>query len=280
MGVSQGKGWGYHVLPSQAFVVLTVVIAFTGSVGRSPRRVARVYLGVGAGLLAALVASASPASALRLAHPRGARLDADPNLGRLLPLVRAVGPLRPVAVLSTNLSSSLPLILEGESRWALRHPNLWPLVAFYPDEIRAATMVSPKPFAVRSPFEQQFTRDVVDDLLRPKPELLLMLRPDTAALGGGGSGRFGYLAYFSGSPGFQDQVLAHHGQGTVVGDYDVYWRQDSRTTTPAEPGVLSLIHIPLLSFTSWTKLLSGVAFVVGFLGAWVASRPERPVIGR
>ena len=257
-----------------------MVTAFTGSVGRSPRRVARVYLGVGAGLFAALVASAIPASVLRLAHPRDARLDADPNLGRLLPLVHAVGPLGHVAVLSTNISSSFPLVLEGGSRWALRQPSLWPAVAFHRDEIRGAALVRPRPFAVRSPFEQQFTRDVVDDLLRTKPDLLLVLRPDEAALGGGGSGRFDYLQYFSGSPGFQDQVLAHYGQGTVVGDYDVYWRQDSRTAAPPEPGVLSLIHIPLLSLASWTKLLSGVAFVVGFLGAWVASRPERPVIVR
>ena len=124
----------------------------------------------------------------------------------------AVGPQGHVAVLSTNISSSFPLILEGESRWALRHPNLWPLVAFYPDEIRAATMVSPKPFAVRSPFEQQFTRDVVDNLLRTKPELLLVLRPDAAALGGGGSGRFEYLAYFSGSPGSRTRSLRTTGR--------------------------------------------------------------------
>jgi len=278
VGVAQGKGWWYHFLPSQTFAVLTVVLVLTHSVGRSPRLLARVYLGVGAGMLAAVAASMAPAFVLRVVHPRDARLDADANLGRLLPLVRAAGPLGYVAVLSTNIASSFPLTLEGGSRWALRHPNLWPLVAFYPDEVREAGVVSSRPFAMRSPFEQQFTKGVVDDLIRTKPDLLLVFRSDPTVWEWGGARRFDYLAYFSDSPGFQDQVLAHYRQGTVVGDYDVYWRQGFRAATEPAPGVLSLTHIPLLSLASWTKLLSGVAFVVGFLGAWVASRPERQVI--
>jgi len=278
VAIVQGKGWRYHFLPSQTFAVLTVVLVLACSVRRLPRRLARVYLGVGAGMLAALVVSVIPASALRLVHPRDARLDGDPNLGLLLPLVRAVGPLGHVAVLSTNISSSFPLVLEGGSQWALRQPNLWPLVAFYPDEVRAAAMVRPRPFAMRSPFEQQLTRETVVDLLRTKPELLLVLRSDTTTRRWGGATRFGYLGYFSGYPGFQDQVLANYRQGSVIGEYDVYWRQGSRAATEPAPGVLSLAPIPLLSLASWTKLLSGVASVVGFLGAWVASRPERQVV--
>jgi hypothetical protein len=139
-------------------------------------------------------------------------------------------------------------------------------------------IATPRPFAARSPFEQRFTRETVDDLLHTKPELLLVLHSNGSTLDGGGARRFDYLQYFSAFPGFQDQVLQNYRHGAVVGDYDVYWRRGSGAATEPRPGVLSLTHIPLLSLASWTKLLSGVALVVGFLGAWVASRRERPIV--
>jgi hypothetical protein len=275
VGILQGKGWRYHFLPSQVFAVLSVIVVLRWCGPRPLNRLARVYLGAGAAVVAAHVTSVIPTTLLRVGHPRDVRLDADPDLPRLLPLVRSVGPRGHVAVLSTNISSSFPLVLEGGSRWALRHPNLWPLVALYPGEVREAAVVHPRPWLDRGRVERQFAGEVVEDLIRTKPELLLVMRPDPAVHGWGGARRFDYLEYFGDVPGFQHQVLDHYRLDAPRGSYVVYWRRDSSTGAEAEAAVAEAApprSLPLQSLAGRSEVLVMAAGVAGFAWAWHRTR--------
>jgi hypothetical protein len=273
VGVVQGKGWRYHFLPAQTFAVITVIIVFGWCRARPLRQLGRVYLAAGAGMVAAVLASVAPATMLRVAHPHDPRLDADPSLARLLPLVQAVGPQGHVAVLSTNISSSFPLVLEARTQWALRHPNLWPLVAFYPDQVREPAVVRTRPASARSPLEEAFGREIVADLVRTTPDLLLVLRPDPGARGGGGARRFDYLGYFAEVRGFSERVLPGYQRDTVIGNYDVYWRRGApaavRATAPRrDPGPLA----PLAG-TGW---LVPAALLLGIAVGWGRTRVRPP----
>jgi hypothetical protein len=148
--IVQGKGWRYHFLPSMVLAVLLTALLLSRAARQAHRPLVRLYVGLGGGVLAAVVGSVVPATLLRTINPTDPRLDADPNLPMLLPLVRSVGAQGRVAVLSTTISSGFPLVLEGGARWAFRGPNLWPLVAFYPDDSRGASLVRAPRFADRS----------------------------------------------------------------------------------------------------------------------------------
>jgi hypothetical protein len=180
-----------------------------------------------------------------------------------------------VAVLSTNISSSFPLVLEGRTRWALRHPNLWPLVALYPDQVREPAMVRTRPASARSPLEKAFGREIVADLIRTTPDLLLVLRPDPAARGGGGARRFDYLGYFAEVPGFSERVLPGYRRDTVLGNYDVYWRRGAptaarATAAPREPGPQG----PMVG-TGWlVPVVLLLGSVVGWWRTRVRPRPD------
>jgi hypothetical protein len=223
-------------------------------------------------MVAALVASVIPTTVLRAVQPLDVRLDADPNLTQLLPLVRSVGPRGHVAVLSTNISSSFPLVLEGGSQWALRHPNLWPLVALYPDEVRHAAIVRPRPWSARGRVEQQFDSEVVNDLMRTTPELLLVLRPDPTVSGSGGARRFDYLEYFGGVPGFQRQVLDGYRLDAASGSYAVFWRRDVPTGGRATVETAPPPSLPLPPLAGMSETLVIAFGAAGFGWAWRRTR--------
>lgn len=272
VGILQGKGWRYHFLPSQIFAILSVIVVLRWCGSRPLSHLARVYLGAGAAVVAAQLASVMPTTVLRVVHPRDVRLDADPDLPRLLPLVRSVGPRGHVAVLSTNISSSFPLVLESSSRWALRHPNLWPLVALYPDEVRQAATVRPRPWSDRGRVERQFAGEVVEDLTRTKPELLLVIRPEPTVHGWGGARRFDYLEYFSDVPGFQRQVLDHYQRDAPSGSYAVYWRRGFSTGAPGVAEVAPVPSLPPQALAGMSETLVIAAGVAGFVWAWHRTR--------
>jgi len=228
----QGKGWWYHFFPSLTAATLLIVVLVASSAGRKLRPVARLYLATGAGAIAVLVAAALPGVFLRVAHRGDARLNADRNLPQLLPLVAAVGDSGHVAVFSTNIISGFPLVLEGGSRWAFRHPSLWPLVALYEDQVPGRTLITVRDYAARDGLERQFTQDIVDDLFRTKPDMLLVLRPDSTTTRWGGARRFDYLGYFATHPAFRDSVLPSYTAAGAVGDYDVYRRAPKPRLTP------------------------------------------------
>lgn len=269
VGVVQGKGWRYHFLPSEILAALTMTLLVGSGLSRPVRALSRIYLGFGAGILAATALSVVPTEVVRALHPRDAILDADPDLSVLLPLVREVGSGGHVAVFSTNIASSFPLVLESGARWALRHPNLWPLVAFYDDQVRGEALVHTREWALRPPLERQFSQELVDDLDRTKPALLVVLRSDAAVRGWGGARRFDYLGYFSATPGFATRIMPEYRAGGAIGLYDLYWRKPG--PPPSTPtSAVSAPPATGVSLRKWTELLTITGFVLGLLGGGAA----------
>jgi hypothetical protein len=234
VAVGQGKGWRYHFLPADILAALLLTLLVAPGVPHRARPVARVYFCLAAGILAAMVLSVVPTEALRARHPQDRRLDADHDLAALLPVVRTVGPGEPVAVFSTNIASSFPLLLETGAKAAFRFPNFWPLVALYDDQIRGDALVRTRAWERRTPLEQAFSEGLVKDLTRTRPALLLVLQVDTTARGWGGAQRFDYLGYFAATPGFATKVMPAYRPGGTVGSYALYWREPG----PPSPGAV------------------------------------------
>jgi hypothetical protein len=223
--VVQAKGWRYHYLPGTVLAILLICTVAACVPGRPLRALARVYLTASLAAALLMLAGELPNAGLRIITPQDRRLDADANLRQLLPLVAAVKPDGYVAILSTNIKSGFPLLLEGGRRWAFRHPSLWPMLAFYHEQVPGRRLIAVREASEREGLERRFTQEIVDDFLRMKPELLLVLRPDATSASWGGARRFDYLGYFSSHPTFREAILPVYTAKGRLGDYDVYLRR-------------------------------------------------------
>jgi len=273
-GVLQGKGWRYHFLPSMIFAVLLAGVVVRSSWRELPTWLARIYLGLGAGLLAALGLSSLVEPLQVLRHPLDSRQDADPNLHSLLPLVQATGPGGYVAVFSSNIASGFPLVLEGHARWAFRYPSLWPLVALYENQLSNSRLVVPRAYQERGALESAFTDSIRSDLVRTRPVLLLVVKPDTVSRGWGGARRFDYLQYFASDPRFTTEVLQHYRSLGTIGSYDALWRIGPDSLPSPQLSGLEGVDAPPGWYEAWplAKILMVAGSLLGAISAWRASR--------
>ncbi len=231
--VLQGKGWFYHFLPSIVFGSLLLALIITEGARRLPG-LHRIYHALGAAVLCATIITPIPRTVWRLLQPSSSVHDADPNFHKLVPIVQGVGDGVTVAVLSSNIASAFPLILESGARWPLRFPSLWPLIALYADSLNWTKVIVPRPYEERGPFERSFVHDVVEDLQNGSPELVIVLRPDANAIGWGGARHFDYLDYLETDPEFARFFASYSSIGSV-GNYDVYRRGTPTQTAAAIP---------------------------------------------
>ena len=221
--VFQLKGWRYHYLPALTLGwILFVVLAL--SVRRPLARwTERLFASI-AGASALTVALVAVAGAiLQATDPLDPRYDADPSIGRLLPVLREHASGRPVMVLSPNMASGFPLTQYAGTRWVQRYSNLWPVVAAYDSAIK-----DPAPFRFRSPadadpLEAELRGSVAEDLARGSPDLVLVLRtgPDEPRWG---MRRLDLIEYLSADSGFA-QAFASYDSVGVVGQYVVHRRR-------------------------------------------------------
>jgi len=269
IGVVQAKGWRYHFLPALIMGTLLTAAMTSALADRVVRGARRWYVVFGYGAVCAAVVTTLPVHALRLFRPHDRMLDADGNLALVLPLARRLGPGNALAVLSTNISSSFPLVSEAGVRWALRHPNVWPILAFHHDQLHPDAMVTAGPLTGRSAFEQRFGREIVDDLQRHRPALLLVLRANPEAIGWGSARRVDYRRYFADYAGFQDLITREYLPAATAGDYDVYWRRGFvGQSAPMTPAVTATTTLPL-----WVRLVTLAALLAGSAVGWVRTRP-------
>jgi hypothetical protein len=223
VAVLQAKGWRYQFLPSiLTAAALLVMVSLTPSAPRGWLR--RGYRLAGVLTLVLLVSAGGEDTFRRLR--RDPALAGDPNMAVLLPVLSSVGPGEAVAVLSSNIFSSFPLVLESGRRWSFRFPSLWPLVALYDEQIQRGGLVRFRSVEERPPLERAFVAAIVDDLLRMRPAVILAPRPDPELWGWGGARRFDYLALLRGEPRLGDAWLAGYRRGPDAGDYVVLRRAD------------------------------------------------------
>ena len=230
----QLKGWSYHYLPATGIALLAVGALLAATAAAVRGLAARTYRAAGVGVLGMALLTPVIHAVLQVTHvERQDHSDLDPNLDRLLPVVRAAAKAGPVFVFSTNLGSNFPLVSEAGAQWAFRHPSLLMLGAAYSEQLDGVGPVRPRPFAERTAAERRIGIELAADLQRYRPATLLVLRQDVADPGWGGAKRFDYLDYFRADPWFA-WFLADYGEVGVIGDYALYFDQRVSVAVPSD----------------------------------------------
>ncbi len=253
--VLQQKGWRYHYVPGMGFAFVLLVALLTAAPRRLGGRVAAVYRMAAVGAVAVAVGWAALGTWTRWSGSAGATFD--PDFEPLLRQVRDHGHGRPVAVLSVSLGSAFPLTAAAHASWALRDGQLWWLAAFYPVQVAAGPVVRPKPYDQRSALEQRLARELVTDVAKNGPGLLVVPIPlDRGSL----YRRLDYLKYWADVPGW-DSALARYADRGRVGAYRVLELRSSHP--PAAWGPLvsepSPRVTPPFSRASWRWSLAALA---------------------
>jgi hypothetical protein len=169
----QLKGWGYQMLPPQAylalfFLVMMLCLAQATAFAELLRGGVR---GIGVAVLLALMATG-----VKYVY-EGRRGAATSLVTPLAALVGEHAPGGPIATLAmrTLVHPSFPLVNQTRARWSLRHHSLWFLPAFYERELATPP---PAPIPLHAPeampaLERAFYEEIIGDLCRTPPRLLL-----------------------------------------------------------------------------------------------------------
>lgn len=231
--VLQRKGWRYHFYPAMGTSLL-LLGWLTTRVPVAPTSLARrLYRAVALAVTLFLPLSLLAAGAMRLAVPTSAPIVGDPDLPRLVEVVRREADGRGVLVLSTNMASAFPMVPMARARWTSRYPSVWMLGAAYQDRLEADTPLQYRSLEQRLPLERAMMAAVSEDLTRHRPELIVVLRPAPDRWGWGVR-RLDYVRYFAADPAFSRE-FARYGFLEDVGEYRLYRRRGPGTSSVPEP---------------------------------------------
>jgi hypothetical protein len=173
----QLKGWNYHLYPAQVFLALFFVVLLTGMLESAPA-LGRMIRGGLTGTAIALTVGAVASGAKYIAEAHSAnRTDLVAPLSRI---VRQRAPDGAIALLGmrTLVYPAFPLVNETGARWSLRHNALWFLPGLYVKELAGPSADVPyRAPAQMSPLERSFFEEIVADLCRTPPDLLMIEQP-------------------------------------------------------------------------------------------------------
>lgn len=235
--ILQRKGFDYHFVGAACFGLLAIVrgwqvLATAGRVWPGPNKtpVARprpslVMARASILLVVAFVSRGLIDAGRELADPGDRRYRTDPTYPRLLPVVKELAGGEPIVVFSSNPASGWPLTLDAGARWASRYMSFWPLPAIYDGQLwgNPTRIVDPNPVEQQSAFERRFIDEVIDDLERWAPRLIIVLRPDSTERQWGGAYRFDYVRHFHSNPRFAE-VMGRYQERGSVGRYTIWIR--------------------------------------------------------
>jgi hypothetical protein len=269
--ILQGKGWRYHFLPSVIIATLLLGALLSSKTWRLPM-LHRWYHGMAAATLGATVVAPLPSAAWRLLAPSSSFHDADPNFSALMPFIREAGEGVTVAVISSNIASAFPLILESGARWPLRFPSLWPLIALYDHTLDWDRVIEPRTPDMWVPLERSFVDAVYEDLEKGSPELVIVLQSDPSAIGWGGARHFDYLRYFKQDARFGD-FFSRYRYADNIGDYALFRRgTDGLSSNPSDTRIGQAVTLgqpqerTRARVAAWVLTLVGAG--LGFWGSW------------
>ncbi len=171
--ILQLKGWGYQMLPPQVYLALFFLTNVLGLAQAAPSFVELLRGGVRG--IAVAVALALLSTGVKYVY-EGRRGVANDLVTPLAALVREHAPDGPIATLAmrTLVYPSFPLVNETRARWSLRHHSLWFLPAFYERELATPAPTLPHTPAAMPALEREFYEEVIGDLCRTPPRLLLV----------------------------------------------------------------------------------------------------------
>jgi hypothetical protein len=229
--VLQHKGWRYHFYPSMALgaALLGTLVA---ELRRRPVTLAgRAYFGLAAAGVAGAVAWAGVAAVVQSLDPLDRRYDADPDVARLIPVVRGGGTGGSVMVFSWSIASTYPLVNYSGVESASRFNSMWILGAVYRDRIMAEAPLRYRERAGMGDLERYLNDAVVEDLAR-RPRMLLVLRPapDQRAWG---LRRLDFIAYFMRDARFA-RLFSRYRFAKEIGEYWTFDRLPE-TAPPEAP---------------------------------------------
>jgi hypothetical protein len=280
-GAVQMKGWGYHFLPAGGLAVIALLAIWQHVPRPVPWLAPRVYAAAAAAALTILPLVRTSEAFLRLRRPYKAVLWPDHDLSAHVRLIRERVPAGgSVLVLSTNLQHVFPLVTAAGVESASRYPALILLGALYGDQIFSGRPIRYRVPADRGSLELEIGRNVREDLVRFRPNLILTLLP-RLDLEFGEAGRFEYLKYFGMDPGFRAELRAYRTSGDL-GGFRILERRDNEAAdttgaswTSLEPAVGGSPGPPLPRVrvqVNWA-IAGGLGLV--FVLALAAERPPR-----
>jgi len=221
--VLQHKGFSYHFLPAWGFGFLMLVRAM-----QTLPRVMTWYpsgLIVRAGLAMVLALPVWQVVQSARWHAAGRDSSTRSGYGLLLPIVRDLAASGPILVLSSNPVYAWPLVPDAGGTWPLRYMSLWPLPALYDKELSTdfPRIVMTREPAERVGFEQRFNEEVLEDIQRQPPEVIVVLTVDSTISASATHQRFDTFGYFAADPRFAS-VFAQYREAARPGPFIVMKR--------------------------------------------------------
>lgn len=182
--VLQFKGWGYHLYPGRAFVVLFLAVAVLAVLESVPGLVTILR----GGLRGVATVFAITLTAVSARYVAEARSPATPDL--VTPMIhtfRSAPTDSRVAVLSmrTIIYPAFPAVNYAKRTWGLRQNSLLFLPGFYADQDRLqGGPLAPHHPAGMEPLERQYFNQVIEDLCAALPAVLAFEEPLQKAAAG------------------------------------------------------------------------------------------------
>ena len=218
-GLLQFKGWGYHMYPGRALMILFFVALFAGVLHSAPSLTTMLRGGVrnisiiaAAGLVATSVRYLEESR-----NPQGQDL-----VPPLVALIKERAPRGPVAMLSmrTQIYPAFPAVNDAAVTWPLRFAALWYLPGMYAKELEQPDAErrfrSPQDMAGT---ERKYFDGVIADLCASPPALLIVEPPIPRAPAGRRS--LDLVAYYSQDARFQ-KLFAAYTPISWMGSFTIY----------------------------------------------------------
>jgi hypothetical protein len=174
----QLKGWGYHMLPPQVYLSLFFLAALLGIIQTAPALMTILRGGMKG--VAIAIAAALVATSAKYVYEATRGIPND-TVKPLAAIVRANTSSGPIAMLATRalVYPAFPLVNQTGVTWSLRHHSLWFLREFYEREAAGGGSgpIAPHAPAAMPALERAFFDEIVGDLCKTPPQLLIVETP-------------------------------------------------------------------------------------------------------
>jgi hypothetical protein len=212
----QGKGFSYHYYPVSGSTLILAAVALTGRDGLRDRAAERVSMLALSVLLLLAAVSGIGWSLIQLWREEPQYL----RQRQMADYIRAHA--ADGSVLRLGYEDNFPLIDQAGGRWTMRFPNLWFVQAAYARQLASGPEPEYRAPAQMGSAERWCFDAVVNDFVRFRPSLLMIIRPYPPGVAGAVT-RLDYLKYFSQDPRFV-AGLGTYGYAGVVAGYAVFQR--------------------------------------------------------
>jgi hypothetical protein len=208
--LGQMKGWPYHMFPARVFLTLLLCalgLWLVNGIANLPHLIRGGTRTIAAVLALALVA----------ATVRQTLEDRQPKPHDLVtPLRELIEPEArggPIFVMGMLLYPAFPLVNVARVGWSSRHNSLWFLPGLYLHELDAPATFRFREVSAMPPLERAFYEEVVGDLCRRPPTILVV--ETVTHYGPQGRRPFDLLTYYGQDPRFARLLNAYAPIGRV-----------------------------------------------------------------